>query len=224
MQTYLIASNNQLFVNEQVEKIKKQLNVSPFNLHEITPSPSISIATVRNITAILSRKPYGGGGRLLIIRGVEKATLEAANAMLKLLEEPPPENIIILTCDNINRLLPTIVSRCQIIVDSQGTGGNLTDFEKITSLVKKIILASTGERLLMAGDLAKGKEDTLLFLDSLLFVLEKNLHRKSKDIPLSPVEISSIITKVLAAKRYIERNVNFKATLDILFLGFPKSH
>lgn len=223
MQTYLIASNNQSFIDEQIKKIEKQVNVSSFNLHEIMPSPSISIATVRNITAILSRKPYGGGNRLLIIRGMEKATLEAANAMLKLLEEPPPKNIIILTCDNINRLLPTIVSRCQIIADSQGTGKKIADFEKITSLVNKIIPSSTGERLLMAGDLAKSKEDTLFFLDSLLFVLEKNLHHKSKDIPLSPVEISAIITKVLAAKRYIEKNVNYKATLDILFLGFPKS-
>lgn len=57
----------------------------------------------------------GHGHRCYIILNADNSSLAAMNSMLKFLEEPAREVIAILTSDNINRLLPTIVSRCTLI-------------------------------------------------------------------------------------------------------------
>jgi DNA polymerase III gamma/tau subunit len=51
----------------------------------------------------------------ILIDNIDKATTEASNAFLKNLEEPTENIIYILTAENINNVLPTIVSRCQIV-------------------------------------------------------------------------------------------------------------
>lgn len=62
----------------------------------------------------LAFKPYRAGYRVVIIRDAHLLSLEAANALLKTLEEPPSYAVIVLTADE-NNLLETIVSRCQIL-------------------------------------------------------------------------------------------------------------
>ncbi|AXJ01628.1 DNA polymerase-3 subunit delta' [Cyclonatronum proteinivorum] len=61
------------------------------------------------------RKPNEGNRNIIIISEVEKMRKEASNTFLKLLEEPPPGVVFILTSNNVNALLPTIISRCQHI-------------------------------------------------------------------------------------------------------------
>lgn len=53
--------------------------------------------------------------RVCIIAGVERMQAEAANALLKTLEEPPPGRVFILTSHGHEQLLPTIVSRCRVL-------------------------------------------------------------------------------------------------------------
>ena len=60
-------------------------------------------------------KPNEGHKTVIVITNIEKMRKEAANAFLKLLEEPSENLIFILTTDHIHSLLPTITSRCQII-------------------------------------------------------------------------------------------------------------
>ena len=55
------------------------------------------------------------GQRVYIIRNAENATISAQNSMLKFLEEPGSGVTAILTTDNVNRLLPTIISRCTVL-------------------------------------------------------------------------------------------------------------
>ncbi len=60
-------------------------------------------------------KPNEGQKNILILTNVEKMRKETANAFLKLLEEPSDNLMFLLTTDNVESLLPTIISRCQII-------------------------------------------------------------------------------------------------------------
>ena len=60
-------------------------------------------------------KPYEAKMRVVIISEAQRLNPEAANALLKVLEEPPEQTVIILTAPNTVQLLPTIVSRCQEI-------------------------------------------------------------------------------------------------------------
>lgn len=55
-----------------------------------------------------------GHGKIYIIETIENSTPEAINSLLKILEEPVEGIYAIFTCENINRVLPTIVSRCQV--------------------------------------------------------------------------------------------------------------
>lgn len=70
---------------------------------------------VRPISAFLRRTAAEGGWRVVIVDGAEYMNRTAANAILKILEEPPERAILILTCSVPGRLLPTIRSRCRVL-------------------------------------------------------------------------------------------------------------
>ncbi len=68
---------------------------------------------VRPINAFLRRTAAEGGWRVVIVDGAEWMNRSAANAVLKILEEPPPATVLVLTSSAPGRLLPTIRSRCR---------------------------------------------------------------------------------------------------------------
>jgi len=74
---------------------------------------NIKISQIRELNRALSFAPVLGGYRVCVIHQAETMTEEAANSLLKILEEPPPSNILILKAAESLDLLPTIVSRCQ---------------------------------------------------------------------------------------------------------------
>lgn len=73
----------------------------------------IAVEDVRRITGFLRLTPAEAGWRVVIVDGAEDMNQNAANALLKVLEEPPPRAVILLVCDAPGRLLPTIRSRCR---------------------------------------------------------------------------------------------------------------
>jgi len=82
----------------------------------VEPSGSfIRINQIRDICDTLSLKPYEARLRIVIISDAQAMNLQAANALLKVLEEPPDRTVLILTALQASDLLPTIVSRCQHI-------------------------------------------------------------------------------------------------------------
>lgn len=82
----------------------------------VEPSgPFIRINQIRDICDTLSLKPYEARLRIVIISDAQTMNPQAANALLKVLEEPPERTVLILTALQASDLLPTIVSRCQHI-------------------------------------------------------------------------------------------------------------
>jgi DNA polymerase-3 subunit delta' len=75
----------------------------------------IKIDQVRSVSRELRFAPLEGNRRVVIMDDAQAMNLEASNAMLKILEEPPEHTILILTASQTTDLLPTIVSRCQQI-------------------------------------------------------------------------------------------------------------
>jgi len=221
MQTYLIVSRDKNFITGRIDKLKKQYAISPFNLHEISPMPSIGIEEIRSLSKIFSLKPYGSKNRLVVIFNMEKATVEAQNALLKILEEPPADTYLLLTCESKEILLPTIPSRCLIITQTGG-GSDSANMEKTEKLLREILTASPGKRIILAQSRAKTKEEARSLLDAIISLLEKFLHQPPENWPISLKATAHCLAKTIAAQKYIERNINFKATLDILLLGFPK--
>jgi DNA polymerase-3 subunit delta' len=75
----------------------------------------LRIDTVRTWLADITLRPYEGRRRVFILDDVERLTDGAANAMLKVLEEPPPYATILLVAHTAGDVMATIVSRCQRI-------------------------------------------------------------------------------------------------------------
>ncbi|MBV9538956.1 MAG: DNA polymerase III subunit delta' [Acidisphaera sp.] len=73
----------------------------------------IVVDNVREIAGFLHLTPAEGGWRVVIVDGAENLNRSAENALLKLLEEPPPRAVVVLACSAAGRLLPTIRSRCR---------------------------------------------------------------------------------------------------------------
>ncbi len=75
----------------------------------------ISVDLIREMNSFLTQTPREGGWRVVLIDGAENLNHNAANALLKRLEEPPPKTVFLLTTPLPERLLATVRSRCQFL-------------------------------------------------------------------------------------------------------------
>jgi DNA polymerase-3 subunit delta' len=75
----------------------------------------LKVEPVRELRQTLALKPYQAQDRVAILLRFQEANSAAANALLKTLEEAPAHAVLVLTADSSELLLPTIVSRCEIL-------------------------------------------------------------------------------------------------------------
>ena len=88
------------------------------DLHWIAPpedKQSIGIEQIRELVHEMSLTSYAGGGKVAVIEPANAMTVNAANSLLKTLEEPPGDALLILVADRVGKLPATIFSRCQRI-------------------------------------------------------------------------------------------------------------
>ncbi len=83
--------------------------------HSRDSSPSLRICQVRRLERDVARTPFEGRTRVVIIDPADALTVEAANAFLKTLEEPPPSSTLILLASSPEAVLPTVRSRCRAL-------------------------------------------------------------------------------------------------------------
>jgi DNA polymerase-3 subunit delta' len=76
---------------------------------------SIGIEQIRDLVSDLSLTSYEGGGKVAVIEPANAMTVNAANSLLKTLEEPPGDALLVLVADRVGKLPATIFSRCQRI-------------------------------------------------------------------------------------------------------------
>jgi DNA polymerase-3 subunit delta' len=87
----------------------------PDFLHVKPAGAAIKIDQIRELKKALIYSPLESNTRVIVIEDIHTMRREAGNSLLKLLEEPPAGNLLILLADDSEQLLPTIVSRCQVI-------------------------------------------------------------------------------------------------------------
>ena len=118
----------------------------------------IVVDDARAISAFLRLTPAEGGWRVVVIDGAEHMNRNAANSVLKMLEEPPPRAVLLLTCAAPGRLLPTIRSRCRRLALSP-----LTALEMAQALAEYLPDTPPAERTRLA-ELAAGSPGRALLL------------------------------------------------------------
>lgn len=77
------------------------------------PSKDIRIDQVRALSDFMNISTHRQGLRVIVLYPAEALNGAAANALLKTLEEPPPGTVILMVCNSLDQLLPTILSRCR---------------------------------------------------------------------------------------------------------------
>ncbi len=156
---------------------------------------SISVEQIRAIRSILSLSAFGAGRKVAIIDNADSMTVSAQNALLKTLEEPSKDTVIILIAHNPSKLLPTILSRSAVINFFQLKA---KDLEQEIAKMKNLICADSSTILQLSlgrpgvaiacldDEVCKSKgrdvEDALVFLQSPLYkriaLIEKIIKEK----------------------------------------------
>ena len=176
---------------------------------KLTPDTSIGIAEVRQIQTFLSRKPLGHHNTV-IIYAAEKLTLPAQHSLLKTLEEPPGNSQIYLVTPHPDILLPTILSRVQII-----SSPYLSDLS-YASYVPQLFSSGVGERLKLLDSQSFTRDTALDFLNQLEYFIHHQIQLNN------PITINySLLTN---CRKYLKSNCNVKLVMDHLALNIsPKT-
>lgn len=166
MNSLLIYGGNKTNRNNRVGefllslKFKKANNPDLMVVEKLEGKRGIGIAQIKEGLAFLSSKPFSSEIKVLIVYGAQDLTIEAQNALLKTLEEPPAYAYIVLETTTKNSVLPTILSRCKRVEVSNNGGivesGEKTNIDSDTLVsFADFLNADIGKRLEWGTELGK---------------------------------------------------------------------
>ncbi len=203
----------------------------------------ISIDRMREVKKFLSLAPYAGKNKVVVIDEFERMKPEASSAILKILEEPPADSVLILISDYPAMILPTILSRVQKINFSGASGQLLADIDKRKEVfynLTELISSNIAEKFNKIEDLSKKKDDGADLFEYWLsffrdlgclatgcgeYIVNDFYVKEMKELlarrHYSPVQISGIISEILRWS-YIAKtgNTNKRLILENLVLDF----
>jgi len=162
-----------------------------------------SIEKIREIQQFLSQKPYSHQNKVVIIKNIDKLQNEAQNALLKIIEEPGPNNYFILTTNQPGKINTTIISRCHQI-----------RLQLIQNQETKLVFGQTTKDSLLQSE--KLFTDKSVFLDFLIDqqsafhqILVKNPNKDTK----------SKLDKINTGIAMFHSNIDPKSILDYILLS-----
>lgn len=116
----------------------------------LAPERSLGIADVRQLLENLALKPMQAGQyRVVVLESAERMSNEAANALLKVLEEPPEQTVFVLVTTSVQALLPTIRSRAQLIRFVPSEDDYVVD-DKTLELARDYLAGNVSQAFLIA--------------------------------------------------------------------------
>ncbi len=123
MLSQIVVSKDKIKRGEFIEKICAEYNIDKFDLTVIEKENSIKqnvnsigIEDIKNIQKKIFLMPIKSQMKAVIIEDAQMLTVQAQNSLLKVLEEPPDRTVIILSSDSSDVFIPTITSRCSVIL------------------------------------------------------------------------------------------------------------
>jgi len=177
----------------------------------------IKIEQIRELRRYLSLSPHSSPYKIAIINSAEKMTDEAANALLKTLEEPRGNTVLILITDMASALPETILSRCEEIKFRSDSLDKISE-----SLIKKeyidILQKPLNDIFKYLEKIPKESPETFNILDSWLFWF-RDLLVKNKKTKYSQEQLVKIIRDIQKTKDLIsDTNINQRLVMENLVL------
>jgi DNA polymerase-3 subunit delta' len=109
----VISSKSPNKIQKEIEQFYSLKKEEPYTIVKFERKVNIAVEQIRAMQKEIYLRPFEAKRKVVIISEAEQMHLSAANSLLKTLEEPPEDATLILTTNDINQLLPTVVSRCQ---------------------------------------------------------------------------------------------------------------
>lgn len=189
MHAYLVVGQNEEVNKNKVQELAEKLEAKIFEF------PLAKIEDARTLSSFVRLKV--SEPTAIVIKNIEDATEEALNAFLKNLEEPQKNLYYILTASSEKRVLPTIVSRCEVIRINtrQEALGNSIEPEEFLKM-------RTGEKFIHVQGL-KEREKAIDFIESLIYFLHEKLHSETNFN-----HISKLITEAVLTRNALKKNGN----------------
>jgi DNA polymerase III delta prime subunit len=204
---------------EAAQNLCKENKISKFDVDTIETEKVVGIGDIRSLQKKIFLKPIESETKAVVLQAFSGMTTDSQNAFLKVLEEPPINTIVIILVTSLDFVLPTILSRC-----------NLINLEKIRQLSKeeiednlKILLLlkrkDVGNALVVAQNNSKDRETALEFLQNLIVSAHSAMENKNRDFSL--LELGEILKSLQKIYTIIKTtNVGPRFALENLFLNF----
>ncbi len=179
----------------EIELIQNEIQLkarNPYHNIQIPKANEIRVASIRQLKTSNSYYAYTSGKKFFIIFDADKMNDEAANSLLKTLEEPNENTIIVLTTAHQEKLLPTIISRCQILRFDL-----LTDQDIVTALMERENVESVKAQTI--ANMAQGSYSRALELidENLKIEQEQAVNFVRAALTKSPTNILTIVDQVV---------------------------
>ena len=206
--------NKEFFSCENCNNCRSINHGNYVDFYKLTSDTSIKKDEIQILKSDLSVKSFYGK-KIYWIKDIEKMTEQAANSLLKFLEEPEDDIIAILSCKNISAVLPTIISRCQQIkLVGQSEDREVTENEEMIKIVSEYVKRYSRKphmaNIYVLG-LLKVKEE---ILDFFKYLSIKTTNSYSESNRYDIVNISKVQEKVLLALSDLNANVNATLVLE----------
>lgn len=212
---------------EKIAQIELKTAVNNPDFFLLTSKTGLGIEEIRNLQKSLQLKPFKAKKKIALIKEAHQLTPAAQNALLKTLEEPGPNSLIILTTPDSFLLLPTIVSRCQVIGLTEKSEIRLKE-EKVIELAEnlsQLFQASVAERFCLAEEkkLYENRQKALSWIDELTFISRQQLlafFLQEKQTPWKA--LVSTLRLLEKTKKRLLANCNLRLTLEVFLSQMPK--
>ena len=241
---YNIESGNTMepTINQEKNILSKNINIidhkTPIDGSTDSKSDQIRIGHIHEIIRVSNLGPFMSKHKIFIVDEAERLNIEASNAFLKLLEEPPPHSIFLFLVNDISLLSPTIVSRAQIIRLSEASEKVMSNYlaenfnlDKPTE--DKIIQLSAG-KIKLAESLANNisllddyKESYNRFFDYCNSDLSDRLNtsqklssrfRTDRNVIYNELSLWADFCKIIIKKKYTKiQGLNYDNKLEDVF-------
>ena len=207
-------------LGDKVE-LEKLTGIDFFVVEKYEDKSGIVIEQIRELQNKLSKKPYVAKKKVTVLFEVGSASLQTQNCLLKTLEEPPGNTILILTAQDTESVIPTIKSRCRVItLKNSEVQYGAQNQEKWKTIFEEIISAGKGERLSWTNKNKEIFEDREEIIGMLDYFIER--FRQHLLINLDEPPLVQAIEELLYFKKSISTvSVNVRIAVENLFLSLP---
>ena len=212
MQSFIIISKNREKAREFVKKMADESKISKFDIYSYETEKAVGIGDVKSLSKQIFLKPMQGTKKMVVLEAFFGMTIDSQNAFLKVLEEPPLSTTIVILASS-NFFLPTILSRCKLIELDREMDFEKDEEKNLLEILENLKSTGVGEKLKLAQDLAKDKEQALIFLEKLIIVARNEMVKREE---LQFKDYLKVLQKYY--KEISKSNVNLRLGLENLFL------